>query len=89
MAQRVRNLPAVAWVTAETWVRVRFLTSRSRLRIQHYCITAPIHPLAWECPYAAGMAIKKKKKRKKTLGILSDAQKDKLQITSLPILQAS
>ena len=27
--------------------------------------TAPIRPLAWEIPYAAGTALKKKKERKK------------------------
>jgi len=28
--------------------------------------TAPIRPLAWEPPYAAGVALKKKDKRQKT-----------------------
>ena len=29
--------------------------------------TAPILPLAWELPYAAGVALKEKKKKKKNL----------------------
>ena len=50
-------------------LQVRSLASLSGLRIQHchelWCrpaAVAPIRPLAWELPYAAGRALKKKKK---------------------------
>ena len=32
---------------------------------QRLAAVAPIHPLAWELPYATGAALEKKKKRKK------------------------
>ena len=35
-----------------------------RLRSRVAVAVAPIGPLAWELPYAAGMALKKKKKKK-------------------------
>ena len=34
--------------------------------------TAPIRPLAWEAPYAAGVALKRKKYVKSTIGDESD-----------------
>ena len=51
-------------------LRVRSLGLLSGLRIQHCCelwcrlsATAPIRPLAWEPPYAAGCGPKKDKKQ--------------------------
>ena len=52
---------------------VRSLASFSGLRIQHCCelwcrlaATAPIWPLAWELPYAAGVALKSKTNKQKS-----------------------
>ena len=52
-------------------LRVRSLASLSGLRIQHcrelWCrpaAVALIRPLAWEPPYAAGVALKRQKKTK-------------------------
>ena len=53
-------------------LRVRSLALRSGLRIWHCCelwcrppATALIHPLAWDPPYAAGVALKEQKTKKK------------------------
>ena len=48
-------------------LRVRFLASVSGLRIWRCCeyrlaAVAPIRPLAWESPYAAGAALKRQKR---------------------------
>ena len=52
-------------------MQVRSLALLSRLKIWRSCelwgrlaATAPIQPLAWELPYAAGVALKRKKKRR-------------------------
>ena len=37
--------------------------------------TAPIRPLAWEPPYAAGLALKRTKKKKKKTVIVAATQK--------------
>ena len=39
---------------------------------------APIQPLAWELPYAAGVAVKKKKKKKSDLPKLKVGQNELL-----------
>ena len=36
--------------------------------------TAPIRPLAWECPYATGAVLKSKKKKKKKIDFKELAQ---------------
>ena len=50
-------------------MQVQSLASLSGLRIQHCCelwcrLADLIRPLAWEPPYAAGVALKKKTKKK-------------------------
>ena len=52
-------------------LQVQSLASLSRLRIRHCCelwrrlaATAPIRPLAWEPPYAIGIALKRTKDKK-------------------------
>ena len=63
-------------------MRVRSLASFSGLRIQHCCgcgigqaATAPIPPLAWEPPYAAGASLKETNKQKQKQYINADLPK--------------
>ena len=65
MVQWVKNPTAAAWVTAE--VRVQSLGWRSRLKdpallraVAWAADVACIQSLAWELPYAAGVALKTK-----------------------------
>ena len=53
-AQWVKNLTAVAWVTAEAWVQSPVLCSG----LKDSALLAQIQSLAWELPYALGTAIK-------------------------------
>ena len=64
--------PAETNPTRNDEVEGRSLASISRLRIQHcrelWCrpaAVAPIRPLAWEFPYAAGEALKRQRTKKK------------------------
>ena len=40
------------------------------LALHRPAATIPIQPLAWEPPYAVGMAVKKTKKKKKNIALL-------------------
>ena len=54
MLQWVKNLPAAAWVTVEAWVPSPAWSSGLK-----FSAVAQIQSLAWELPYAAGVAVKK------------------------------
>ena len=58
MRMQVRSPGLAQWVKDLAWLWHRLVA------------TAPIGPLAWELPYAAGVALKrqKKKKKKKDIG---------------------
>ena len=51
-----------------------------------WCRAAPIGPLAWEPPYAAGVALKSQKKKKKVAVSQSAAKGGKRVITCKPQL---
>ena len=76
---QVKKFQAVVPIVAQ-WKQIQLISVRTRvpslaslsgLRIQHcreqWCrpaAAASIQPLAWELPYAAGVALKSKKERK-------------------------
>ena len=75
MRLRVRSLPLLSglmirrcrelWCRLQTWLDPELLWLRRRL-----AATAPIGPLAWEPPYAVGVALERaKEKRKKDLAL--------------------
>ena len=54
------------WHCGELWCRSRHSSDPTWLRLWHRpAAIAPIWPLAWESPYAAGVVLKDKKKKKK------------------------
>ena len=60
-AQWVKNLTAAAWVTVEVWVRFPHPVQW----VKGSGTGAWMQSLAWELPYAEGVAIKKTKKQTK------------------------
>ena len=65
MAQRVKNLTAAAQIAAEAWVQSPAhpsgLKDSALLQLWHSSQLWLRLNLAWECPYAAGVATLKKK----------------------------
>ena len=70
MRLRVRSLPLLSGLGTQ---RCRELRRRSQARLgpallwlwHRLAAVAPIQPLAWEPPYAAGVAVQKRQKDKK------------------------
>ena len=71
MRLQVRTLALLSWLTIrrcrELWCRLQTrLGSRVAVAVAHRpAAIAPIGPLAWEPPYAMGVALEKTKKKKK------------------------
>ena len=65
MVQWVKHLPAVVQVAEEAWVPSPAWCNglKGSAWLQLWFIAAEVRSLAWELPYAVGVAIKKKRKK--------------------------